>query len=100
MLRPQFVVYEATDGWKIRHDGRQYGPYLKPRTAILAAIDAADRCSNSAFPPRVMVESRLTGKLQPEWTYGDPYPVDLEVYRVELAELGRKPSESRKWFVA
>ena len=100
MLRPQFVVFEADDGWKIRHDGRIYGPYLMQQTAILAAIDAADRCPNSGFPPRVMVESRLTRKVQAEWTYGDPYPADLEIYRAKLAELVQEPNESRKWFVA
>ena len=95
MLRPQFVVLESDGLWKIRHDGVSYGPYGTQRAAILAAIDAADRTTKSAFEPRVMVQYRLRGKLYVEWTRGDPYPAEL-VYHRALAEarvdLGRRKS--------
>ncbi|HEV2668273.1 MAG TPA: DUF2188 domain-containing protein [Blastocatellia bacterium] len=94
MLRPQFVVLEADGLWKIRHDGVNYGPYRTQRAAILAAIDAADRTPKSAYESRVMVQSRLRGKVYVEWTYGEPYPADFAYYRASLAEarndLGRR----------
>ena len=85
MLRPQFVVHESDGLWKIRLDGRNYGPYGTQRVAILAAIDAADRTLKSAYEARVMVQYRLGGKLYEEWTCVEPYPADLEYFRARLA---------------
>ena len=90
MLRTQFVVVECETGWKISHDGRHYGPYLSQRSAILAAIDAADRTGSTAFPARVLVESRVLGKMQVEWTHGDPLPADLEVFRESVRQTRDK----------
>lgn len=97
MLRPQFVVLESDGVWKIRHDGVNYGPYRTQRTAILAAIDAADRSPKSGYAPRVMVKSRLNGHLYAEWTTDDPYPLDLEAFR---ANLRGQRTQKRKSFVA
>jgi len=98
MLRPQFVVLESDGLWKIWHDGVNYGPYRTQRAAILAAIDAADRTPKSAYESRVMVQSRLRGKLYVEWTRGEPYPADLAYHRARLAEA-RKDLGRRKSFV-
>jgi hypothetical protein len=98
-LRPQFVVLESDGLWKIRHDGVSYGPYRTQRGAILAAIDAADRTPNSAYEPRVMVQSRLRANLCVEWTRGDPYPADLVYHRARLAEA-RQDLGGRKSRVA
>jgi len=81
MLRPQFVIVETDGVWKVRHDGRLYGPFQTERAAIHAAIEAAERAPKAGHEPRVVVRSRLTGQLQVEWTYGDPYPRDMELPR-------------------
>ena len=99
MLRPQFVVFECDGLWKIRHDGRHYGPYPNQRSAILAAIDAADRAPKSGSEARVMVQSRFNGQFQVEWTAGDPYPADFAYYRASLAEAGEDRSRLKS-FVA
>ena len=99
MLRPQFVVLESDHGWRISHDGRHYGPYPNQRSAILAAIDAADRSPSTGFLPRVLTQSRSLGKVQIEWTQGDPYPVDLEAYRESLVQVREEPGR-HKWFAA
>ena len=99
MLRPTFVVFASDGAWKIRHDGRHYGPYPTERSAILAAIDAADRFPNFGHEARVMTQSRLNGQLYVEWTVGDPLPPDFEVYRMRLAETREGPIR-RKGLVA
>ena len=86
MFRTQFVVVECENGWKISHDGRNYGPYLSRQSAILAAIDAADRSQSQIFPARVLVESRVLGKMQVEWTHGDPHPAELEAFRQSVVQ--------------
>ena len=99
MLRAQFVVVECETGWKISHDGRSYGPYFSRQSAILAAIDAADRTGSTAFPARVLVESRVLGKMQVEWTHGDPQPAELEAFRQSVVQA-RGDLDDRKSFVA
>jgi hypothetical protein len=99
MLRPQFVVLDADGLWKIRHDGMTYGPYRTQRTAILAAIDAADRSPKSAHEARVVLPSRLRSNFYVEWTSGDPYPADFEYYRERLVEAFENRSR-RKSLVA
>jgi hypothetical protein len=44
---------------------------------VHAAIEAAERAPKSGYEPRIMVQSRLTGQLYVEWTYGDPHPADM-----------------------
>jgi hypothetical protein len=78
MLRPQFVIVESDGVWKVKHDGMLYGPYETERSAVHAAIEAAERAPKVGHEPRVMVHSVLTGHLQVEWTYGDPYPLDMQ----------------------
>ena len=70
MLRPQFIVVYLDNEWKIRHDGRHYGPYTTERGAILAAIEAAQRAGGHGHEPRVLVEGPTTKKLYVEWTCG------------------------------
>ena len=77
MLRAQYVVVEHDGLWKIRFEGRHFGPYPNERAAVHAAIEAAERAPKSGYEPRVMVQSRLTGQLQVEWTGGDPHPTDM-----------------------
>ena len=86
MLRAQFVVLESDGVWKIRRDGATYGPYMNQRAAILAAIDAADRTPASNYEPRVVLQSRLRGSPNVEWTRGDPPPADLAYFRALIAD--------------
>ena len=77
MLRTQYIVLEHDGAWKIRFEGRHFGPYPNERAAVHAAIEAAERAPKSGYAPRVMVQSSLTGQLHVEWTHGDPHPVDM-----------------------
>lgn len=77
MLRAQYIVLEHDGAWKIRFEGRHFGPYANERAAVHAAIQAAERGPKSGYGPQVMVQSNLTGQIQVEWTYGDAHPVDM-----------------------
>ena len=77
MLRTQYIVLEHDGAWKIRFEGRHFGPYPNERAAVHAAIEAAERAPKSGYEPRVMVQSSLTGQLNVEWTYGDAHPADM-----------------------
>jgi hypothetical protein len=92
MLRPQFVVFEADGVWKIRYDAKLFGPFFTERAAVHAAIEKAEQAPKSGHEPRVVVESKLTGKMQVEWTHGDPYPSDMQ-RRKPPAE----PAHSHRW---
>jgi hypothetical protein len=84
MLRPQFVVVFRDGQWKIEHDGKRYGPFTTEREAIVTAIEAAHRAGCHGHEPRVLVEGKLSERLQTEWTYGDPYPPpDWETFRAK-----------------
>ena len=74
MLRPQFIVVFRDGEWKVRHDGRHFGPFDTERAAVLAAIEAAHSAGVHGHEPRVLVEGPTTKKLYLEWTYGDLYP--------------------------
>jgi hypothetical protein len=77
MLRAQYIVVEHDGLWKVKFEGRHFGPYENQRAAVHAAIEAAERAPKSGYEPRVMVQSRLTGQLHVEWTGGDPHPADM-----------------------
>jgi hypothetical protein len=77
MLRTQYIVLEHDGAWKIRFEGRHFGPYANERAAVHAAIEAAERAPKASYDSRVMVQSSLSGQLHVEWTYGDPHPADM-----------------------
>ena len=77
MLRMQYIVLEQDAVWKIRFEGRHFGPYPNERAAVHAAIEAAERAPKSGYEPRVMVQSRQTGQLHVEWTCGEAHPADM-----------------------
>jgi hypothetical protein len=96
MLRPQFIVVFHDHEWKVRHEGRHYGPYTTERGAILAAIEAAHRAGGHGHEPRVLSEGPTTKKLYVEWTYGDPYPPpDMEAFRASTRTVGSQANRSR-----
>src|SRR5262245_52282354 len=94
MLRTQYVVVEQDGLWKIRFEGRHFGPYPNERAAVHAAIEAAERAPKSGFEPRVLVESRLTRQVQVEWTRGEAYPPDMP--RRTAASTPDKDTETRR----
>ena len=101
MFRQQFIVLPSDGLWTIRHDGASYGSsYRTERGAILAAIDAADRIPRTAFEPRVMVQSRLTGELNVAWVRGEPYPADFVYYRASVAATREDDLRRRESLVA
>ena len=96
MLRPQFIVVLHDGEWKVRHDGRHFGPFTTERGAILAAIEAAHSAGAHGHEPRVLVEGPNTKKLYVEWTYGDPYPPpDLAAFKANAHSFGSAGNRSR-----
>ena len=74
MLRPQFIVLLQDGQWKVRHDGRHFGPFETAQAATVAAIEAAHNEGCHGYEPRVLVEDSNTKRLYVQWTFGDPYP--------------------------
>jgi hypothetical protein len=71
--RIQYVVVAQQGLWKVRRDGKFYGPYPSRGAAMTIAINAAYMSGKNDRAAQVLVE-RDDGVLQAEWTYGlDPY---------------------------
>jgi hypothetical protein len=74
MPRLQYFVVLHQDEWKIKFDGKHYGPYDTQRAAIRAAVDAAHDSGKNGHDAQALVQGR-DNKFRTEWTYGnDPYP--------------------------
>ena len=74
MSRAQYFVVLHENQWKVKHDGKHYGPYRTQRDAIRAAIDAAHATDKRGIGSQVLVQGR-DHRFRAEWTYGnDPYP--------------------------
>ena len=98
MLRPQYIVLQLHSEWRIRHDGKHYGPYDTEREAVFAAIEAADKAGSHGHEARVLVQSGFTGHLQVEWTRGDPYPHDMQLRNAVAGKLENQKRQ-RGWGV-
>ena len=96
MLRTQYIVLEHDGAWKIRFEGRHFGPYANERAAVHAAIEAAERAPKSGYEARVMVQSGLTGQVHVEWTYGDPHPADMPSRTAAPTSTPSQDSQSRR----
>ena len=71
MSRAQYYVTLHEGQWKIKYDGKHYGPYKTQKDAIKAAVDAAHKAKGDS---QVFVQG-ADNKFRVEWTYGhDPYP--------------------------
>lgn len=71
MARAQYFVVLHEGKWKIKFDGKHYGPYDTQRAAIRAAVDSAHKAQGDS---QVLVQGE-NNQFRTEWTYGrDPYP--------------------------
>jgi hypothetical protein len=74
MARTQYFVTLHEGQWKIKLDGKHYGPYDTQRAAIRAAVDAAHASGAKGVDSQVLVQGQ-NNQFRTEWTYGnDPYP--------------------------
>ncbi len=74
MARTQYFVVLHNGEWKIKLDGKHYGPYKTQRAAIRDAVDAAHKSGEKGLDAQVLVQG-TDNKFRTEWTYGhDPYP--------------------------
>lgn len=70
MARTTYYVTTKDGSWWIILNDKRYGPYDTQALASRAAVDAANKSTNS----QVLMQGR-DGKWITEWTYGnDPYP--------------------------
>ncbi len=74
MARAQYFVVLHEGQWKIKHEGKHYGPYSTQRDAIRVAVDTAQKAGKSGHDAQVLVQGQ-NNQFRTEWTYGhDPYP--------------------------
>ena len=74
MARLQYFVVLHQNEWKVKFDGKHYGPYGTQAQANRAAIDAAHEAGAMGYDAQVLVQGR-DNQWRTEWTYGnDPYP--------------------------
>ena len=60
--------------WKIKYDGKHYGPYQTQKVAIRKAVDAAHNAGAKGHDAQVLIQGQ-NNQFRTEWTYGnDPYP--------------------------
>ena len=74
MSRVQYFVVRHEGAWKIKFDGKHYGPYSTQAAAARSAVDAAHKSGRSGHDAQVLVQG-TDNQFRTEWTYGhDPYP--------------------------
>lgn len=74
MARQQYFVVRHEGEWKIKYNGKHYGPYKTQKAAIDHAVDTAHAAGKKGHDAQVLVQGK-DSKFRTEWTYGnDPYP--------------------------
>lgn len=74
MARAQYFVVLHENQWKIKFDGKHYGPYDTQKAAIRAAVDAAHKAGQNGHDAQVLIQGQ-NNQFRTEWAYGnDPYP--------------------------
>lgn len=74
MARAQYFVVLHEGEWKVKHNGKHYGPYDTQADAIKVAVDAAHGSGENGYDAQVLIQGR-DNKFRTEWTYGnDPFP--------------------------
>ena len=74
MARMQYFVVLHEGQWKIKVDGKHYGPYSSQASAIRVAVDTAHEAGKKGHDAQVLVQG-TNNQFRTEWTYGhDPYP--------------------------
>ncbi len=74
MSRAQYFVVLHEGQWKIKFNGKHYGPYNSQKSAIRASVDAAHKAGQLGDDTQVLIQG-TNALFRAEWTYGhDPYP--------------------------
>ena len=74
MAGAQYFVVLHQGQWKIKFNGRYYGPYNFKPEAISVAVETARKMGKQGYEAQVLVQG-IDRKVRPEWTFGyDPYP--------------------------
>ncbi len=74
-MRTQYFVVHHEGEWKVKMDGKHYGPYSNKKAATRAAVDAAHATGSNGGLAQVLVQGLDHNQFLTEWTYGkDPYP--------------------------
>ncbi len=74
-MRLQYFVVLHENEWKVKYEGKHYGPYPTQKAAIRAAVDSAHTSGRNGHDAQVLVQSTTNHQFRTEWTYGhDPYP--------------------------
>lgn len=72
MARVHYYIAPDGDGWKIRHNEKDYY-YSTQHAAISAAREAAHKSHANGHNAQVHVQGE-NGRFRTEWTYGDDPP--------------------------
>lgn len=68
-----YVVYHENQ-WKVKFEGKHYGPYNTQKAAIKEAVDTAHKAGKIGHDAQVLIQG-TNNQFRTEWTYGhDPYP--------------------------
>ena len=74
MSRLQYFVVLHEGQWKVKFEGKHYGPYRTQKDAMDAAVTAAHSSGQKGHDAQVLVQGR-DNLFRTEWTYGnDPFP--------------------------
>lgn len=74
MSRAQYFVVLHEGQWKIKFEGKHYGPYNSQKDAIRVAVDSAHKAGQNGSDAQVLIQGQ-NNQFRTEWTYGhDPYP--------------------------
>lgn len=75
MARHEYYVVFHENEWKVKYNGKHYGPYRTQRIAYEDAVEAAQKAGRKGEQAQVFIQRRDNNQFRIEWTYGkDPYP--------------------------
>lgn len=72
MAQEQYLILRHEDEWKIRLNGRLYGPYESSEAALEAAIEVAHAMGEIGIDARVAVEDPES-TVHTAWTYDQDF---------------------------
>jgi hypothetical protein len=77
MPQARYFIVQHVDGWFIKYDDEEFGPYKTQAEAMLFAIDAAQVLGERGDNAEVCLMGE-NGHFRREWTYGrDAYPPSM-----------------------
>lgn len=72
MAREQYLITRHDDEWKIRFNGRLYGPYESRDAALEAAIEVAHAMGDIGIDAQVVVQD-ADANVRTAWTYDQDF---------------------------